>query len=77
VRLFSPIVRFDAVYSTLFKCTRKRIGDYPNLSMWLREVYQLPGIRETVDLPGVIRSYYVQVGKEGGREGDREEKKDR
>jgi len=45
--------------------------------MWLREVYQLPGIKETVDLPGLIRSYYVQVGKEGGREIDREEKKDR
>ena len=35
--------------------------------MWLRDMYQLPGVRQTVDLPGLIRSYYVQVGREGGR----------
>lgn len=41
LRLYPTIVRFDAAYATLFKCCRRRIADYPNLSAWLRDVYQL------------------------------------
>ncbi len=41
LRLFPTLVRFDAVYSQIFKCSRRRVADYPNLSAWLRDVYQL------------------------------------
>lgn len=58
VRLFPTIVRFDAVYSSLFRCTRRRVTDYPNLTQWLRELYQLPGVAATVNVPGLVQSYY-------------------
>jgi len=48
VRLFVTIVRFDSVYYVHFKCNLKRIEDYPNLSAWLRDVYQIPGMSSTV-----------------------------
>ena len=43
-RLFPTLVRFDVAYFSLFKCNRQRIADYPNLSNYMRELYQLPGI---------------------------------
>ena len=49
-RLFTTLVRFDAVYHGHFKCNLRRIVDYPNLSGYLRELYQVPGVAETVDL---------------------------
>ncbi|EWM28840.1 glutathione transferase [Nannochloropsis gaditana] len=61
VRLFPTVIRFDAVYASLFKCAGKRIADYPNLTQWMREVYQIPGVRTTVDIPALIRSYFVQL----------------
>ena len=48
-RLFTTLVRFDAVYYAHFKCNRRRIADYPNLSGYLRDLYQMPGVKETVD----------------------------
>lgn len=57
-RLFPTVVRFDAVYNSLFRCTRRRVADYPSLTQWLREVYQLPGVAATADVPGFVRSYY-------------------
>lgn len=57
-RLFTTLVRFDAVYVGHFKCNLKRIQDYPNLSNYLRELYQVPGIAETVDLDYIKRHYY-------------------
>jgi putative glutathione S-transferase len=57
-RLFTTLVRFDAVYVTHFKCNLRRIADYPNLSGYLRELYQMPGIAETVDLDHIRRHYY-------------------
>ena len=48
-RLFTTLIRFDAVYHGHFKCNLRRIEDYPNLSNWLRELYQWPGIADTVD----------------------------
>ncbi|TMJ27933.1 MAG: glutathione S-transferase family protein [Alphaproteobacteria bacterium] len=47
-RLFPTLVRFDVAYFSLFKCNRQRIADYPNLSNYMRELYQLPGIAPTV-----------------------------
>ncbi len=58
-RLFVTLIRFDAVYVGHFKCNQRRIADYDNLSGYLRELYQLPGIRETVDFDHIKRHYYV------------------
>ncbi|WP_242207640.1 MULTISPECIES: glutathione S-transferase family protein [unclassified Pseudomonas] len=58
IRLFTTMIRFDAVYHGHFKCNLRRIADYPNLSNWLREVYQLPGIAETVDFQHIKNHYY-------------------
>jgi putative glutathione S-transferase len=59
VRLFTTIVRFDAVYHGHFKCNLRRIVDYPNLSNWLHEVYQWPGVAETVDFYHIKHHYYA------------------
>ncbi len=58
-RLFVTLVRFDAVYVGHFKCNQRRIADYENLSGYLRELYQYPGIRETVDFDQIKRHYYM------------------
>jgi len=58
-RLFVTLVRFDAAYYGVFKCNLRRIEDYPNLSSYLRELYQWPGIRETVNLEHIKRGYYT------------------
>jgi len=57
-RLFTTLVRFDAVYVGHFKCNLRRIADYPNLSGYLRELYQVPGIAETVDFAHIKNHYY-------------------
>jgi len=57
-RLFTTLVRFDAVYYGHFKCNKRRIMDYGNLSPYLRSLYQHPGIRETVDLAHIKHHYY-------------------
>jgi putative glutathione S-transferase len=59
VRLFTTIVRFDPVYHGHFKCNRQRISDYPNLSNWMLELYQWPGITETVDFQHIKHHYYA------------------
>lgn len=58
-RLFCTLVRFDAVYHGHFKCNLRRIADYPNLQGYLRDLYQLPGIAETVDFDHIKRHYYM------------------
>lgn len=58
VRLFTTIVRFDAVYYGHFKCNLRQIADYPNLSNWLRELYQWPGVAETVNMEHIQHHYY-------------------
>ncbi|HEV7440414.1 MAG TPA: glutathione S-transferase family protein [Methylobacterium sp.] len=58
LRLFTTLVRFDAVYVGHFKCNRQRIADYPNLSNYLRDLYALPGVAGTVDLTHIKRHYY-------------------
>jgi putative glutathione S-transferase len=57
-RLFTTLIRFDAVYYGHFKCNLKRIVDYPNLWDYLRDLYQMPGIAETVALDHIKRHYY-------------------
>ncbi|HEY9898983.1 MAG TPA: glutathione S-transferase family protein [Pantanalinema sp.] len=57
-RLFTTLVRFDAVYHGHFKCNLRRIVDYPHLSGYLRDLYQVPGIAETVKLDQIKRHYY-------------------
>lgn len=58
VRLFTTLVRFDVAYHGIFRCDRRRIADYPHLSGYLRDIYQLPGIAATCDIPAVKRDYY-------------------
>lgn len=58
IRLFTTLVRFDAVYVGHFKCNLKRIEDYPNLSNYLRELYQWPGVAATVSMDHIRRHYY-------------------
>jgi putative glutathione S-transferase len=58
VRLFTTLVRFDAVYFTHFKCNLHRIVDYPNLWGYLRDIHQLPGVAETVNMVHIKRHYY-------------------
>jgi len=57
-RLFVTLIRFDAVYVGHFKCNLKRIEDYPNLSNYMRELYQWPGVAETINLNQIKRHYY-------------------
>lgn len=57
-RLFTTLIRFDAVYVGHFKCNLKRIDDYPNMSNYLRELYQVQGVAETVDIDYIKRHYY-------------------
>ena len=57
-RLFPTLVRFDAVYYAHFKCNWRHIYEYPNLSNYLRDLYQQPGVAETVSLAQIKRHYY-------------------
>ena len=57
-RLFTTLVRFDPVYYGHFKCNLRRILDYPNLSNYTRDLYQVPGVAETVDLLHIKHHYY-------------------
>jgi putative glutathione S-transferase len=62
-RLFPTLIRFDAVYYSHFKCNLRRIGDYENLSNYLRDLYQVPGIDETVSIDHIKRHYYSSQRK--------------
>jgi putative glutathione S-transferase len=57
-RLFTTLIRFDAVYYSHFKCNLRRIIDFPNLSNYLRDLYQVPGVAETVNMDHIKRHYY-------------------
>lgn len=61
-RLFTTLVRFDAVYVGHFKCNLKRIVDCPNLWGYLRDLYQVPGVAETVNLENIKQHYYASHG---------------
>ena len=57
-RLFTTLIRFDAVYHGHFKCNLRRIADYPRLSAYQRLLYEVPGVAETVDLEHIKKHYY-------------------
>lgn len=58
-RLFTTLIRFDAVYVGHFKCNIRRIVDYPNLWAYTRALYQMPGIADTVSLAHIKHHYYA------------------
>ena len=58
-RLFTTLVRFDPVYVGHFKCNIRRIADYPHISGYLRELYQVAGVAETVNMEHIKRHYYM------------------
>ena len=57
-RLFPTLLRFDVAYFSLFKCNKKRIADYPNLSNYMRELYRVPGVADTVKPRYYVIGYY-------------------
>lgn len=57
-RLFTTLIRFDAVYHGHFKCNRHRLEDFANISHYVRELYQWPGVAETVNFSHIKRHYY-------------------
>jgi putative glutathione S-transferase len=57
-RLFTTLVRFDAVYYGHFKCNRNRLEEFPRLSAYVRELYQHVGVAETVNMAHIKRHYY-------------------
>jgi putative glutathione S-transferase len=58
-RFFATLIRFDAVYVGHFKCNIRRLADYPALSGYMRELYQMPGIADTVRIDEIKRHYYA------------------
>jgi putative glutathione S-transferase len=58
-RLFTTLVRFDVVYHGHFKCNQRRIVDYRNLWGYLRDLYQQPGVAQTVNIDHIKRHYYM------------------
>ena len=58
IRLFTTLIRFDAVYVGHFKCNIRRLVDYPNLSAYARDIYQWPGVAATVNFEHIKRHYY-------------------
>ncbi|WP_373413750.1 glutathione S-transferase family protein [Ensifer aridi] len=57
-RLFTTLLRFDPVYVGHFKCNIRRLADYPNLHGYLRDLYQVPGVAETVNMHHIKQHYY-------------------
>lgn len=57
-RLFTTLIRFDAVYHGHFKCNIRQIADYPNLYAYMKELYQYPGVADTVNFDHIKRHYY-------------------
>ena len=58
IRLFVTLVRFDAAYYGLFKCNKKRIADYPQLTRFIEDIIAMPGISDTVNLEHIKNGYY-------------------
>jgi len=58
IRLFTTLVRFDPVYVTHFKCNLRRLIQYPNIYAYTRELYQMPGIKETVNMLHIKNHYF-------------------
>jgi putative glutathione S-transferase len=65
-RLFPSLVRFDPCYYVAYKCNLRRLEEYANLSNYLRELYQKPGIADVCDIAGMKRGVYSKAGPVGG-----------
>jgi putative glutathione S-transferase len=57
-RLFTTLIRFDPVYHLHFKCNKRRLVDYPNLWAFTRELYQWPGVAQSVNMNHIVRHYH-------------------
>jgi putative glutathione S-transferase len=57
IRLFVTLARFDAAYHGLFKCNLRRISEYPNLTVYLKRVLDIPGVRGTVNIDHIKKGY--------------------
>ena len=64
-RLFPSLIRFDPCYYVGYKCNLRRLEDYPNLSNYLRELYQRPGIADVCDIAGMKRGAFSKSGPIG------------
>ncbi len=64
-RLFPSLVRFDPCYYVGYKCNLRRLDEYPNLSNYLRELYQKPGIADVCDIAGMKRGVFSKAGPIG------------
>lgn len=60
LRMYPTIIRYDGCYTTLFKCCRKRISDYPNLAAWLRDVHQLT-VKDSPNLQVALLSTCMRI----------------
>ncbi|KAJ1281593.1 hypothetical protein BS78_04G317600 [Paspalum vaginatum] len=58
VCLFTTLIRFDLVYSTLFRCTRRKLTEYPSLHAYTRDIYQMPKVAETCDMEAIMAGYF-------------------
>ncbi|MEE9319805.1 MAG: glutathione S-transferase family protein [Granulosicoccus sp.] len=58
-RLFTTLIRFDPIYFSHFKCSKKRIADYANLSRYLKQLIEWPGIRETINMEHARKHYFT------------------
>ncbi len=59
IRLFTTLIRFDSVYHGHFKCNRQRLEDYRHIPVYIRDIFQLPGVAETVDFTHIKTHYYA------------------
>jgi putative glutathione S-transferase len=59
LRLFTTLIRFDAVYFGHFKTNRQQLADFPAISAYVRELYQVPGVADTVNFDHIKTHYYV------------------
>uniref|UniRef100_A0ACD5ZAA4 Uncharacterized protein n=1 Tax=Avena sativa TaxID=4498 RepID=A0ACD5ZAA4_AVESA len=58
VCLFTTLIRFDLVYNLLFRCSRRKLVEYPSLHAYTREIYQMPGVAETCDMAAIADGYF-------------------
>ncbi|KAL4588019.1 hypothetical protein LXL04_000897 [Taraxacum kok-saghyz] len=58
VCLFTTLIRFDLVYNVMFKCTKKKVVEYPSLHGYMRDIYQIPDVAETCNLEAMMDGYY-------------------
>jgi putative glutathione S-transferase len=59
IRLFMTLIRFDEVYVVYFKCNKRRIIDYPNILHYCRDIYQLNGVSDSIDMDHIKTHYFT------------------